>query len=173
MKRFALAALAVLVTSPVLADDWQRGFFGHSSTYHSHDSHRYVREQRQRYYDPPRYREREYETRRYYGPQVRGWVQGDTVVGHLRNIPVATCFSPVRTVGDQAITVEGAKTEAVKAWSQMVRHDHGERAMDFEVAREGSFACVRSSIGSVAGAVFHRCELIARPCTPTHIDREK
>lgn len=158
MIRIAILALA-LMASPAFAEDWQQNFFGHSSTYRNPDEHRHHRHHVPR----PIVIHRK--------PEVRSWIKRDFVPD--RNIPVATCFSPVRTVGDQAITIDGAKGEAIKAWSQMVRHDHGERAMDFDVSREGTFACVRSSIGSVGGASFHRCELIARPCTATHTERER
>ena len=159
MIRIAVLAL-VLMASPAFADDWQQAFFGHSSAYRNPDEHR----RHYRHHTPPRVIYRK--------PEVRSWVQREHIAPELAH-PVATCFRQVRTVGDQAITVEGAKTEAIKAWSQMVRHDSGERAMDFEVARDSTFACVRSSIGSVGGAVFHRCELIARPCTATHVERER
>ena len=165
MKRL-LALMALLVASPVLADDWQRAFFDHSSTYHNHSEH--VRRYRERHV--PR-EVREWARRR--EPEVRSWVQRERIEVPQKHVPSSVCYNMTRTVGDQAVTVEGAKGEAIKAWSQMTRHDFGEKAMDFEVARDATFACVRSSIGSLAGAVFHRCEVIARPCTAPHMQRER
>lgn len=67
--------------------------------------------------------------------------------------------------GDQYATEEGAKEEAKKAWRQAVRWKFGEQMMDPDNALGGkNFSCSRSSVGSVAGQTFIRCELTARPC---------
>ncbi len=74
------------------------------------------------------------------------------------------CQPAFRTVGDQAITLAGAREAAEKAFQQQARFTWGERYADVSNARDVTFECVRSSIGSVAGQVFLRCEMRARPC---------
>lgn len=91
--------------------------------------------------------------------------------GPLQSAP--QCQAAFRTVGDQAITVEGAREAAEKAFSQQTRFTHGERYQDISNARDAGYECVRSSIGSVAGAVFYRCELRARPCMAPQEGAEK
>jgi hypothetical protein len=82
--------------------------------------------------------------------------------GPLHNAP--QCQPAFRTVGDQAITLAGAREAAEKAFQQQARFTWGERYADVSNARDVTFECVRSSIGSVAGQVFLRCEMRARPC---------
>ena len=74
------------------------------------------------------------------------------------------CQPAFRTVGDQALTLSGAREAAEKAFQQQARFSWGERFADVANARDVTFECVRSSIGSVAGQVFMRCEIRARPC---------
>ena len=79
------------------------------------------------------------------------------------------CLSPITVSGDQSITREGAKREAIKSWRSTVRWRHGERFMDFDsVAKRATFQCSQSSIGNTATNVTNtnldRCELIATPC---------
>lgn len=76
------------------------------------------------------------------------------------------CMREMTAHGDQALTEDGAKAEARKGWMQAVRFRHGEMFADFKNAERASYACVRSSIGSVAGQVLNRCELTAIPCAP-------
>lgn len=67
--------------------------------------------------------------------------------------------------GDQYATEEGAKQEAKKAWMQAVRWLYGEQMMNPDNALGGkTYSCSRSSVGSVAGQTFIRCDLTARPC---------
>ena len=120
-------------------------------------------------------------------PEVRSWIMrrpeppeppkrledSDPLDRIKENTLRPRCYPAVRTVGDQYASENGAKQEAIKAWSQQVRHDFGERAMDFDHAQFASFACVRSSIGSIVGQTFHRCEVIARPCHPQHQQVDK
>ena len=168
MRNYLFLALVALPL-PAMATDWDHGLFGGNAIY---GPAQIQRERDINNYKPPR-TIRHVEKHHIHktprddndGTRVQGWVK--------LNPRVASCFAAIRTVGDQHLTTEGAKNEAVKAWSQQARHDIGERAMDFETAREGSFACVRSSIGSALGQVFHRCEVIARPCTAPHVERER
>ena len=66
--------------------------------------------------------------------------------------------------GDQYATVNGAKEEADKAWMQAARWKLGEIYMDISHAESVGYSCGRSSVGSVAGNVFYRCEVTAKPC---------
>ena len=83
------------------------------------------------------------------------------------------CVAPVAEVGDQHISEDGAKREADKSWAQTVRFRFGERMMDLTHARNVHYACGRSSIGSIIGQTFHRCEVYARPCQAPRIRVEK
>ena len=74
------------------------------------------------------------------------------------------CAAPLTREGDQYATQTGAMGEADKAWMQAVRWKWGEHLMDISHAENVSHSCGRSSIGSVAGQTFHRCEVTATPC---------
>lgn len=74
------------------------------------------------------------------------------------------CKAPLAIVGDQYASESGAQEEARKAWMQTARWQAGERYMSVDNARDVSFECGRSSVGSVAGQVFYRCRITARPC---------
>lgn len=74
------------------------------------------------------------------------------------------CKSRLAIVGDQYASEKGAREEADKAWMQTARWQHGERYMARDHARDAAYECGRSSVGSVAGQVFYRCRLVARPC---------
>lgn len=80
------------------------------------------------------------------------------------------CKSPVSVVGDQYASEKGAQEEADKAWMQTARWQHGERYMARENADNATYECGRSSVGSVAGQIFHRCRLSANPCRPDKQD---
>jgi hypothetical protein len=100
-------------------------------------------------------------------PVVKSWAKSlpkpsAHTPGPLDNAP--QCQAAFRTVGDQAVTLAGAKEAAEKAFQQQARFTWGERFADVSNARDVTFECVRSSIGSVAGQVFQRCEIRARPC---------
>lgn len=119
-------------------------------TYRSHmpeygwNAHRFIEVHHRRRYrkpPPPHYRERD-------------------EAAHGR------CKSPVAVVGDQFVTEAGARDESWKAWSQTVRFMAGERYMSKDNADDVVFECGRSSVGSVAGQVFYRCRISARPCRP-------
>lgn len=79
------------------------------------------------------------------------------------------CASSLTREGDQFATVAGAKDEANKAWMQAVRWKLGEQFMDIAHADNVTYSCGRSSIGSVAGNTFHRCEVTATPCRPPKV----
>lgn len=141
---FATLVALILAASAIVASA------ENAPTYRSHrpeygwNAHRFIEVHHRRRYrkpPPPRYRERE-------------------EAAHGR------CKSPVAVVGDQFVTEAGAKGEADKAWSAAVRWQFGERYLDRENASDVFYECGRSSVGSVAGQVFHRCRISARPCRP-------
>lgn len=95
--------------------------------------------------------------------EVRGWHSH----GHgyyPRQEYDRRCEPPLTVIGEQHVTLGGAQDEAKKMFAATARWRFGERVMDFGNARDAKFECSRSSVGSVAGQVFHRCEVRARPC---------
>jgi IS4 transposase len=102
--------------------------------------------------------------------RVRIWTPPARVVAKVHRIDRPeideVCRHPVRVVGDQYASDDGARKEADKAWSQTVRWQLGERWMDRDNAKGASYECGRSSVGSIVGQVFHRCRLSAMPCRP-------
>src|SRR5262245_42761488 len=79
------------------------------------------------------------------------------------------CREMRRAVGDQHLTVEGAKKAANDAWAGTVRFHLGEKFMDLANARHIIYTCSRSSIkeGGVTtlGQSLTRCEVEAQPCS--------
>ncbi len=82
------------------------------------------------------------------------------------------CKEIRKAVGDQHISIDGAKREANNAWAATVRFHIGEKFLDLSNARRIEYICSRSSIKEAGTAVttlgqaFHRCELSAVPCAP-------
>ena len=80
------------------------------------------------------------------------------------------CRDIRRAVGDQHLTVDGAKKAANDAWAGTVRFHLGEKYMDLSNARHIVYTCSRSSIkeGGVTtlGQSLTRCEIEAQPCHP-------
>jgi hypothetical protein len=78
--------------------------------------------------------------------------------------PERVCAGKVRGLGTQYIGEEGALDAAKKDWMERTRYDLGESYLDLSHAEDFEARCGRTSIGSVAGQVFYRCEIVARPC---------
>lgn len=82
------------------------------------------------------------------------------------------CKPVRRVVGQQALSVDGAKKEANEAWAASVRFHHGEKYLDLANARHVTYSCSRSSIKEAGtsvttlGQAFTRCEIEAVPCRP-------
>lgn len=78
------------------------------------------------------------------------------------------CHPLQRVVGNQHLTVEGAKKAADEAWAGDVRFRFGELYMSLDNARSVVYTCSRSSIkeGGVTtlGQTLTRCEIQATPC---------
>jgi hypothetical protein len=80
------------------------------------------------------------------------------------------CRETRRAVGDQHLTVDGAKKAANDSWAGTVRFHLGEKYMDLGNAKQIVYTCSRSSIkeGGVTtlGQSLTRCEIEATPCRP-------
>jgi len=73
------------------------------------------------------------------------------------------CLPPIEAVGDQALSENGARDNAEKAWQQEMRFAKGELYADPRNAQGQTYWCVKSSIG---GGLFYRCRLRAAACAP-------
>jgi len=94
---------------------------------------------------------------------------GARVYSYLRRVEEEEeCRETRRAVGEQHLTVDGAKKAANDAWAGTVRFHLGEKFMDLSNARHINYTCSRSSIkeGGVTtlGQTLTRCELEAQPC---------
>ncbi len=108
-----------------------------------------------------------------WGHCERRWVRQRVRVHGYRSATIEHdrpgCRGVFRTVGQQRLSADAAKTAAADAWAGMIRFHLGEKFMELSNARGVDYTCSRSSIkeeGSVAtlGQAFYRCELAARPC---------
>jgi hypothetical protein len=110
----------------------------------------------------------------YYLPEREPRVYGYT----RRDDDRSDCKPTIRVVGQQALTVDGAKKEANEAFAAMARFHHGEKFLDLANARRVTYTCSRSSIKEAGTSVttlgqsFSRCEIEATPCRPPR-DREE
>lgn len=149
-----IAGVVGVLATPAVADDWQRAFFGHSSAYRNTDD--------------PSYRYKKRYT--YRQPEVRSWRR--VVVereDHSKREHGPRCRDRMTLVGDQHLSIDGAKEQAIKAWRQQARFAHGERFTEIGSAEDVTFRCVQSSIGEAMGASLHRCEVSAEPCSTARI----
>lgn len=103
-------------------------------------------------------------------PAVKAWRAPVHTPGPVVSGPA--CQAAFRTVGDQAVTLAGAREAAEKAFQQQARFSWGERYADVSHARDATYECVRSSIGSIAGQTFLRCEIRARPCMAPQVGKD-
>lgn len=103
---------------------------------------------------------------RIYRPPVYGYEHREYELS--RNVDRRHCKDVRRVVGNQHLTVDGAKKAADEAWAGDVRFRYGELFMALNNARDISYTCSRSSIkeGGVTtlGQTLSRCELQAIPC---------
>ena len=76
--------------------------------------------------------------------------------------PPLECKQEVNATGTASLTLNGAKENAVKAWTKSVVLRYGELFAKFEQAAAGKTAdlCGRSTLG------LHRCEAKGKPCAP-------
>lgn len=135
--------------------------------------------QRQRYraYDE----RRQYVRQRHYrpaAPNVRYYLPPHEIHEDRRGDRYGReCRDVRRAVGDQHLTVDGAKKAANDAWAGTVRFHLGEKYMDLSNARHVIYTCSRSSIkeGGVTtlGQTLTRCEIEGQPCHPRREREER
>lgn len=117
------------------------------------------------------YTRHRYRTVLRYQPPVYSYVQRWD--GDRREGP-RDCREIRKAVGDQHLTVDGAKKAANDAWAGTVRFHLGEKYMDLSNARRVTYTCSRSSIkeGGVTtlGQTLSRCEIEAQPCHPQRVE---
>jgi hypothetical protein len=164
MKSIALLFAAAMILVPVQAQSQEYGHWESRVVgYHQDGRPRYVRvycRGEGRCYRPRRHMASYRDATRVYGYEQREIVEEG---GH-------SCRDTRRAVGDQHLTVDGAKKAANDAWAGTVRFHLGEKFMDLTNARNIVYTCSRSSIkeGGVTtlGQSFTRCEIEAQPCHP-------
>jgi hypothetical protein len=165
MKPRILLFAAALMFVPVQAQSrdggqWVTKFIGYSSDgteryarFYCYDSGRCYR---------PKRTVRHYRTT----PQTETYERERRVADDDRG----TCRETRRAVGDQHLTMDGAKKAANDSWAGTVRFHLGEKYMDLANARHIVYTCSRSSIkeGGVTtlGQTLTRCEVEAQPCHP-------
>jgi len=153
-----VAVLAPVQAQSQEAEGWQNRLVGYNRDGTAH----YVRVYCRR--DGRCYRPRRQEYTHHSGTRVYSYVrrEGRDEGGVCREIR--------RAVGDQHLTVDGAKKAANDAWAGTVRFHLGEKFMDLSNARHIVYTCSRSSIkeGGVTtlGQTLTRCEIEAQPCHP-------
>jgi hypothetical protein len=133
------------------------------------------------YYQGQEYRRRYSDSGYRRSSEYSGRDRGTRVYGYTRRDAedeVTFCRDSQRVVGDQHLTVDGAKKAANDAWAGTIRFHYGEKFMDLNNARRVNYTCSRSSIkeGSVTtlGQTLTRCEIEAQPCrAPRTSDEEK
>jgi hypothetical protein len=161
--RALLFAAAVTMLAPAAAQSqeyghWELRLVGYHQNGRPHNARVYCRA------DGRCYRPRSYARNRPDATRVYGYVHRDT----FDEAP--GCRDVRRAVGDQHLTVDGAKKAANEAWAGTVRFHLGEKFMDLANARNIVYTCSRSSIkeGGVTtlGQTLTRCEIEAQPCHP-------
>lgn len=167
MKRLVLLFAAAAMLLPMKAQSQDSGYWSRRLVGYSNDGMpRYVRVYCRS--DGYCYRPRRYvstHTRRD-ATRVYSYVRRDTDDDDRGGL----CRETRRAVGDQHLTVDGAKKAANDAWAGTVRFHLGEKYMDLSNARRIVYTCSRSSIkeGGVTtlGQSLTRCEIEAVPCHP-------
>jgi hypothetical protein len=155
----AIALLMLLLPEPARAESgsWEIRRVGLHRDGRPHYARVYCRR------DGRCYRPRQH-ARTHGGTRVYSYVQRD---GYEEG---PTCRDTRRAVGDQHLTLDGAKKAANDAWAGTIRFHLGEKYMDLTNARHVNYTCSRSSIkeGGVTtlGQTFTRCEVEAQPCHP-------
>ena len=161
---FAAAAILASLLVPATAQSQDNGYWANRVIGYNYDgTARYARVYCRS--DGSCYRPRRY-ARNYRNPtRVYGYVRREN-----EDEGGVGCRDTRRAVGDQHLTVDGAKKAANDAWAGTVRFHLGEKFMDLSNARHITYTCSRSSIkeGGVTtlGQSLNRCEIEAQPCHP-------
>ena len=75
------------------------------------------------------------------------------------------CKNSVKATGDAALRISKAKKNAIKTWQELVINEHGERFINFELARVQEEHCDPARVGGGMGPLnLKRCVIVARPC---------
>jgi len=162
MKSIALLFAAAVVFAPAQAQSgqWEVRQVGYHADGRPHYARVYCRDDG-RCYRPRRYAAAPQRD----GTRVYSYERRETLEESGRN-----CRDIRRAVGDQHLTVDGAKKAANDAWAGTVRFHLGEKFMDLNNAHHIVYTCSRSSIkeGGVTtlGQSLMRCEIEATPCHP-------
>lgn len=105
---------------------------------------------------------------RVYGYERREEPREYTLSRDIDRLDMRGCRDMRRAVGNQHLTLDGARKAADEAWAGDVRFSLGELFMDLSNARRMSYTCSRSSIkeGGITtlGQTLTRCEVRAIPC---------
>jgi hypothetical protein len=157
-----LFAAAVVLVSAQAQSQESEGWHNRLVGYNHDGTARYVRVYCR--HDGRCYRPRRQDYARHHGTRVYSYVRREGgEEGH-------GCRDVRRAVGDQHLTVDGAKKAANDSWAGTVRFHLGEKFMDLSNARHIVYTCSRSSIkeGGVTtlGQTLTRCEIEAQPCHP-------
>ena len=159
-----LFAAAVMLVPAQAQSQEAEGWYNRVVGYNSHGTALYARVYCRR--DGRCHRQRPQAYAHHRGTRVYSYVRregGDEGGGGV-------CRDIRRAVGDQHLTVDGAKKAANDAWAGTVRFHLGEKWMSLENARDIIYTCSRSSIkeGGVTtlGQSLTRCEIEAQPCHP-------
>jgi hypothetical protein len=171
MKSIALLFAAAMAFVPVTAQSQEGGHWENRlAGYRTDGSVRYVRVYC-RYdgycYRPRRYAQVHRDATRVYAYERREEREERRELAEENS---RACREMRRAVGDQHLTVDGAKKAANESWAGTVRFHLGEKFMDLTNARNIVYTCSRSSIkeGGVTtlGQSLTRCEIEAQPCHP-------
>ena len=163
LRVLLFAAAVMLVPAQAQAQSYDsEGWHSRLVGYNRDGTARYVRVYCR--HDGRCYRPRRQEHAHHSGTRVYSYVRREGgEEGH-------GCRDTRRAVGDQHLTVDGAKKAANDSWAGTVRFHLGEKFMDLSNARHIVYTCSRSSIkeGGVTtlGQTLTRCEIEAQPCHP-------
>jgi len=166
MRPSVLLFAAAVILVPAQAQSQDQGYWANRVVGYNYDgTARYVRVYCRG--DGQCYRPRQYARHHRNPTRVYSYVRRD---GEDEGGVGAGCRDIRRAVGDQHLTVDGAKKAANDAWAGTVRFHLGEKFMDLSNARRIVYTCSRSSIkeGGVTtlGQSLTRCEIEAQPCHP-------
>ena len=153
------AAAVIVLPAQAQSGQWEIRFVGHHPDGRPHYARVYCRD------NGRCFRPRQYAAHQ--GTRVYSYERRE------RDEDVQTCRETRKAVGDQHLTVDGAKKAANDAWAGTIRFHLGEKFMDLINARHVVYTCSRSSIkeGGVTtlGQTFTRCEIEAQPCNPPRV----
>ncbi len=162
MKTTALLFAVAMIALPLQAQSgqWEVRRIGYHADGRPHYARVYCRDDG-RCYRPRRFAAAQQRD----GTRVYSYERRETIEESGHN-----CREIRRAVGDQHLTVDGAKKAANDSWAGTVRFHLGEKFMDLNNARHIVYTCSRSSIkeGGVTtlGQSLTRCEIEATPCHP-------